>query len=85
MAGLGLAAATTVALVMAGSVTLLPAAIGLLGDRVGTTRVRGVAASALIGVTLLAFGTGFRLLLVAIPLAVVVLVDRVVQNLRPTR
>ena len=74
VAGLGLAAATTVALVMAGSVTLLPAAIGLLGDRVGTTRVRGVAASALIGVALLGFGTGFRLLLVAIPLAVVVLV-----------
>ena len=74
VAGLGLAAATTVALVMAGSVTLLPAAIGLLGDRVGTTRVRGVAASALIGVALLGLGTGFRLLLVAIPLAVVVLV-----------
>ena len=74
VAGLGLAAATTVALVMAGSVTLLPAAIGLLGDRVGTTRVRGVAASALIGVALLGFGTGFRLLLVAIPAAVVVLV-----------
>ena len=74
VAGLGLAAATTVALVMAGSVTLLPAAIGLLGDRVGTTRVRGVAASALIGVALLGFGTGFKLLLVAIPLAVVVLV-----------
>ena len=74
LAGLGLAAATTVALVMAGSVTLLPAAIGLLGDRVGTTRVRGVAASALIGIALLGLGTGFRLLLVAIPLAVVVLV-----------
>ena len=74
VAGLGLAAATTVALVMAGSVTLLPAAIGLLGDRVGTTRVRGVAAAALIGVALLGFGTGFRLLLVATPLAVVVLV-----------
>ena len=74
VAGLGLAAAATVALVMAGSVTLLPAAIGLLGDRVGTTRVRGVAASALIGVALLGLGTGFRPLLVAIPLAVVVLV-----------
>ena len=74
VAGLGLAAAATVALVMAASVTLLPAAIGLLGDRVGTTRVRGVAASALIGVALLGLGTGFRPLLVAIPLAVVVLV-----------
>ena len=74
VAGLGLAAATTVALVMAGSVTLLPAAIGLLGDRITTTRVRGVVASALIAVAMLGFGTGFRLLLVGLPMAVVVLV-----------
>ena len=70
---LGLAAATTVGLVMAGSVTLLPAAIGLLGDRITTTLLRGVMASALIGIALLGFGTGFRLLLVALPMAVVVL------------
>ena len=74
VAGLGLAAATTVALVMAGSVTVLPATIGLLGDRIRTTRVRGVVASALIGIALLGFGTGFRLLLVGVPMAVVVLV-----------
>ena len=74
VSGLGLSAATTVALVMAGSVTLLPAAIGLLGDRITTTRVRGVVASALIGVALLGFGTGFRPLLVGLPMAVVVLV-----------
>ena len=74
VAGLGLAAATTVALVMAGSVTLLPAVIGLLGDRITTTLIRGLVASALIGVALLGFGTGFRLLLLALPMAVVVLV-----------
>ncbi len=74
VAGLGLAAAITVAVVMAGSVTLLPAVIGLLGDRITTTRFRGVAASALVAVALLGFGTGFRLLLVGVPLAVVVLV-----------
>ena len=74
VAGLGLAAATTVGLVMAGSVTLLPAAIGLLGDRITTTLLRGVMASALIGVALLGFGTGFRALLVALPMAVIVLV-----------
>jgi RND superfamily putative drug exporter len=74
VAGLGLAAATTVGLVMVGSVTLLPAAIGLLGDRITTTRVRGVMASALIGIALLGFGTGFRVLLVGLPMAVVVLV-----------
>ena len=74
VAGLGLAAAITVAVVMAGSVTLLPAAIGLLGDRIRTTRVRGVAAAALIAIALLGFGTGFRLLLAGIPAAVIVLV-----------
>ena len=74
VAGLGLAAAITVAVVMAGSVTLLPAVIGLLGDRIRTTRVRGVMASALIALALLGFGTGFRLLLVGIPAAVIVLV-----------
>ena len=74
VAGLGLTAATTVALVMVGSVTLLPAAIGLLGDRITTTRVRGVTASALVGVALLGFGTGFRPLLVGLPMAVLVLV-----------
>ena len=74
VAGLGLAAAITVAVVMAGSVTLLPAVIGLLGDRITTTRFRGVLASALVAVALLGFGTGFRLLLVGVPLAVVVLV-----------
>ena len=74
VAGLGLAAATTVAVVMAGSVTLLPAAIGLLGNRITTTRVRGVMASALIAVALLGFGTGFRPLLVGLPMAVLVLV-----------
>ena len=74
VAGLGLTAATTVALVMVGSVTLLPAAIGLLGDRITTTRIRGVTASALVGVALLGFGTGFRPLLVGLPMAVLVLV-----------
>ncbi len=74
VAGLGLAAAITVAAVMAGSVTLLPAVIGLLGERITTTRLRGVAASALIAVALLGFGTGFRPLLVGVPLAGVVLV-----------
>ena len=74
VAGLGLAAAITVTVVMAGSVTLLPAMIGLLGERITTTRFRGVAASALIAVGLLGFGTGFSLLLVGVPLAAVVLV-----------
>ncbi len=74
VSGLGLAAAITVALVMVGSVTLLPAFIGLLGERITTTRLRGVLAASLIGVALLGFGTGLRPLLVGLPAAAVVLV-----------
>ncbi|MYB87576.1 MAG: MMPL family transporter, partial [Acidimicrobiaceae bacterium] len=74
VAGLGLAAAITVAVVMAGSITLLPAVVGLLGDRIRTTRVRGMVAATLIAMALLGVGTGFRLLLVGIPAAVIVLV-----------
>ena len=58
VAGLGLSAATTVAVVMAASVTLLPATVGLVGERVMTTRVRGVAVSALLALMLLGVGTG---------------------------
>ena len=85
VAGLGMSAAVTVAVVMAGSVTLLPAAIGLIGDRVRTTRVRGVAASALIGIALLGVGAGLRPLLAALPLAVVVLVAGSFGSANPLR
>ena len=69
VAGLGLSAATTVAVVMAASVTLLPATVGLVGERVMTTRVRGVAVSALLGLVLLGVGTGAPRPLVAAPAA----------------
>ena len=74
MAGLGVTAAAVVAVVMVGSVTLLPAFIALLGNRFTATRVRGMVASALIGAALLGVGTGFEPLLAAIPLAIIVLV-----------
>ena len=74
VAGLGLAAALTVAVVMIGSVTLLPAAIGLMGDRVTTTRVRGLLATVMLGVALLGVGTGVRPLLVGAPAAIAVLI-----------
>ena len=73
VSGLGLAAATTVALVMLGSITLLPAAIGFAGGRMVTTRVRGVTAATLIAVALFGFGTGLRVLLIGIPLAALVM------------
>lgn len=73
VAGLGLSAATTVAVVMAASVTLLPATVGLVGERVMTTRVRGVAVSALLGLVLLGVGTGAPRPLVAAPAALALL------------
>lgn len=50
--GLALAAATTVLLTMIGSVTLLPALIGLAGQRIQVTRRSGLIASLLVAVTL---------------------------------
>lgn len=74
VSGLGISAAVTVAIVMAGSVTLLPAVLGLVGNRLGTIRVRGIAASALVALALLGFGLGIMPLLVGIPAAVAVII-----------
>ncbi len=72
--GFGLAAAATVAVVMVGSVTLLPSLIALLGDRITTTRVRGMVAAALLSVALFGFGAGIEpLAAAAVPVAVIVL------------
>ena len=73
VAGLGVAAAAAVAVVMAGSVTLLPALMGLLGDRLVTTRVRGMVASVLVAVALFGVGVGLEPLLIGLPLAILVL------------
>ena len=73
VAGLGVAAAAAVGVVMVGSVTLLPALIGLLGDRFVATRLRGMVASALIALALLGAGVGLTPLLIGVPLAVMVL------------
>jgi len=74
IAGLGIAAATTVAVVMAASVTLLPAALGIVGDRMSITRYRGIIAAGLISVALLGLGLAISPFLVGLPLAVIVLV-----------
>lgn len=67
--GLGLGASLTVAVVMATSITLLPAALGIVQRRVNLTRYRGMAASVLISLALLGFGLGFDPLTVSLPLA----------------
>ncbi|MDE0267605.1 MAG: MMPL family transporter [Acidimicrobiaceae bacterium] len=72
--GFGIAAAATVAVVMVGSVTLLPSLIALLGDRITTTRVRGMTAAAFVSVGLFGFGADIKPLLGAFGVALIVLV-----------
>ena len=72
IAGLAVAAAITVATTMIASVTLLPALIGFVRDRIETTQWRGLVAAACIAVALLGVGLGFRPLLLGAPLAVIV-------------
>ena len=74
VAGLGLSAAITVSIVMAGSMTLLPAVLGLMRNRMATTRVRGMLAASLVAVALLGFGLGIRPLLAGLPAAAAVLI-----------
>ncbi|NNE96195.1 MAG: MMPL family transporter, partial [Acidimicrobiales bacterium] len=74
ISGLGYGAAITVAVVMVASTTLLPAALGLVGERVNVTRWRGIAASGLISVALLGLGLSIQPFLIGLPLAVVIAV-----------
>jgi putative drug exporter of the RND superfamily len=73
IAGLGVAAATTVAVTMAASTTLLPALLGFAQLKVEMTRRRGLVAAGCVSVALLGAGLGARPLLLGIPAAVVVL------------
>ena len=73
--GLAIAAAVTVGVTMIAAVTLLPALLGFVRERIEVTRWRGLIAAGLVAVALLGVGLGFPLLaLVAVLLAVVVLV-----------
>ena len=74
VSGLGVAAATTVLVTMIASITLLPAFISLAGDRIEVTRVRGLVAAGLVAVALLGLGAKISPLLIAAPLALVVLI-----------
>jgi putative drug exporter of the RND superfamily len=70
--GLAVTAALTVALVVAASLTLLPALLGFAGMNVERTKWRGLIAAALVAVGLVGVGLGLTPLLLAFPLAVVV-------------
>ncbi len=58
ISGLGIGAATTVAITMVASITLLPALLGMVGERVEVSRVRGIVAAGLVSIGLFLFGTG---------------------------
>lgn len=72
--GLGYGAAITVAVVMAASVTLLPAALGLVRESVNVTRYRGMISAGLVAVALLGLGLSIQPFLIGLPLALVVAV-----------
>jgi putative drug exporter of the RND superfamily len=71
--GLGIGAATVVAVTMVASVTLLPALLGFAQHRVETTRWRGIIAAGLVAVGLVGIALSINPLLIGLPLAVVVL------------
>lgn len=74
ISGLAIASATTVAVTMVASVTLLPALLGFAALRIEVTRWRGLIAAILVALALLGYGTGINILLISVPLAVVVLI-----------
>ena len=72
--GLAIGAAVTVGVTMVASVTLLPALLGFVRDRIEVTRWGGLIAAGLVAVALLGVGLGLQPLLLAAPLAVLVLI-----------
>ncbi|MBI4933426.1 MAG: MMPL family transporter [Actinobacteria bacterium] len=74
VSGLGVGAATTVAVTMVASITLLPALLGFAQHRVEVTRWRGIIAAGFLAIGL--FGAGLKVspLLVGFPLAIVTLI-----------
>ena len=74
ISGLGLSAATTVAVTMIASITLLPALLAFARERVEITRWYALVAAGFVSAALLGVGLGLPPLLVGAPIAVVVFV-----------
>ncbi|TVR25248.1 MAG: MMPL family transporter [Ilumatobacter sp.] len=74
MSGLGIAAATTVAVTMFAAITLLPAFLGFAQERIEINRWRGIIAAGFVSISLLGLGLGVQPLLLGAPIAVIVLV-----------
>lgn len=76
--GIGVAAATTVLVTLVSSLTLLPALLGFVADKLEVTRVAGFIAAGLVAVGLLGIGLGVTPLVYVLPLAVLVLLASLV-------
>ena len=74
VSGLGIGAATTVAVTMVASITLLPALIGFAQHRIEVTRWRGIIAAGFLAIALFGAGLSISPLLVGLPLAVITLI-----------
>jgi RND superfamily putative drug exporter len=73
ISGLGIGAASTVAVTMVASITLLPALLGMVGDRVEISKVKGVVSAGFVSLALLSLGLGnAQLALVAVVIALLV-------------
>ena len=72
--GLAVGAASVVAVTVLASLTLLPALLGFAGTRIELTRWRGLIAAGLVAVALVGLGLKIDALVVALPLALIVLV-----------
>jgi RND superfamily putative drug exporter len=74
VSGLAIGAAVVVAMTLTASLTLLPALLGVAGERIELTRRRGLIAAGLIAIALVGVGLGIpALIVVTLPVAVVVL------------
>ena len=90
VAGLGIAAATTVAVTLLASITLLPAALGLAHGRIEITRWRGLITAGFVALALLGLGLDLLALAAfgAIMAAVTIVASLALKPLRrevPTR
>ncbi|MEZ5372608.1 MAG: MMPL family transporter [Microthrixaceae bacterium] len=72
--GLAIGASSVVAVTIVASVTLLPALLGFAGERVELTRWRGLIAAGLAALALVGAGLQFTPLMLAFPVAVIVLI-----------
>ena len=73
ISGLAIGAATVVAMTMLASLTLLPALLGFAANRIEVTRRRGLIAAGLVAIALIGTGLGVTALMVAVPVAIVVI------------